>query len=255
MNNKIVVGLQMYTLRDFCRTPDDVAKTLDRVRETGYRVIQASGMVKMEAESLKKLLTERGLTVCSTHTSYQEIIKETERVIAEHQILGCQAIMCPGLPGELHNDSGYRQVAACFSQILPRIQKAGLRLGYHNHAVELERYRGKTGLEILLENCPQLEAEIDTYWIQYGGGDPAFWIEKYAARVSEVHVKDMGIIKGKQVMPPIGTGNLNWKRILQACKKASVDYCLVEMDTTTVEPFEAIRISLENLVASGLKVM
>ncbi|MCM8769126.1 MAG: sugar phosphate isomerase/epimerase, partial [Candidatus Omnitrophica bacterium] len=211
-----------------------------------------SGMAKMEAEELKKLLDERGLFACSTHVSYQEIVTELDRVIATHKILGCEAIMCPGLPGELHNAEGYRKVAKEFSQILPRIREAGLILGYHNHGIELERYEEKTGLEILLENCPGLEAEIDTYWIQYGGGDPATWIEKYAGRVSEVHVKDMGISKNKQVMPPIGTGNLNWSRIIQACREAGVRYCLVEMDTPTVDPFQAIKISLDHLKSWGL---
>jgi len=242
----------MYTLRDFCRTEEDIARTLDRVKDIGYRVIQASGMARIEASRLKELLEQRSLSVCSTHTGYSDIVNETDRVIAEHRLLGCEAIMCPGLPGELHNAEGYQKVARDFARVLPKVKDAGLRLGYHNHAIELERYQGKTGLEILLENCPGLEAEIDTYWIQHGGGDPAAWIEKYAGRVSEVHVKDMGIIKNKQVMPPIGTGNLNWSRIIQACQKAGVHFCLVEMDTPTVEPFEAIRISLENLKSWGL---
>jgi sugar phosphate isomerase/epimerase len=70
--------------------------------------------------------------------------------------------------------------------------------------------------------------------------------------VSQVHFKDMGIVKNQQVMPPIGAGNLNWKRIVQACQKAGTRYCLVEMDTPTIDAFEALRISFENMKTWGL---
>lgn len=249
---KMIIGAQMYTLRDYCKTPADVARTLEKVRKMGYRVIQISAMAKMDPKELKKLLDDNGLSACSTHVGYPEIVKETNRIVEEHKILGCEAAICPGLPMELHNEDGYLKVSRNFQKVLARFQEAGLALAYHNHAIEFQRYGGKTGLEILLDNCPALEAEIDTYWVQHGGGDPAFWIEKYTGRVSQTHFKDMGIIKNQQVMPPIGNGNLNWKRLVQACQKAGTRYCLVEMDTPTIDAFETLRISFENMKAWGL---
>lgn len=249
---KLIIGIQMYTLRDFCKTVEDISATFKKISKIGYRTIQASGMVSVEPKELKKILDDNGLYACSTHTGYEQIVNEIDRIIEEHKILGCEAIMCPGLPGELHNKQGYLKVAKDFEKVLPKIKKNGFILGYHNHAIEFERYDGKTGIEILLENCHGLEAEIDTYWVQYGGGDPAFWIEKYSGIVSEIHFKDMGIEKNKQVMPPIATGNLNWERIISSCKKAKVKYCLVEMDNPTIDPFEAVRISFENMRRWGL---
>ena len=106
-----------------------------------------------------------------------------------------------------------------------------------------------------MENCSGLDSEIDTYWVQYGGGDPSYWIEKFTGRITEIHFKDMGIIDNKQVMPPIGEGNLNWKEIVDACRKADVKYCLVEMDTSTIDPFEALKISLENMKSWGIETI
>ncbi|MCD6408491.1 sugar phosphate isomerase/epimerase [bacterium] len=241
-------GVQMYTLREFCKTPKDTSETMKKVKEIGFNIIQASGITEpKDPKELKKIADENGLTICSTHTSYQRIIEETEKVIEEHKILGCEAIICPGLPKELHNKEGYLKVAKDFEKVLPKIKENGLILGYHNHGIEFERYDGKTGLEILIENCEGLEAEIDTYWVQFGGGDPSFWIERFSGRVSETHFKDMGIIDNQQVMPPIGEGNLNWKRIVESCKKAGVRYCLIEMDRSTIDPFESLKISLENM--------
>ena len=248
------VGVQLYTLRDFTKTAKETAETLKKVKEMGYNIVQVSAVGEpKDAKELRKLLDDNGLIAVSTHTGYEAIVKETEKVIEEHKILGCEAIICPGLPMELHNKEGYIKVGKDFSKVIGKIKESGLILAYHNHGIEFERYEGKMGLEILMENCPELEAEIDTYWVQYGGGDPAYWIERFKDRVSEVHFKDMGIIRNRQVMPPIGEGNLNWERIIEACKQANVKYCLVEMDAPTIEPFEALRISLINLKKFGLE--
>ncbi|HOK56458.1 MAG TPA: sugar phosphate isomerase/epimerase [bacterium] len=247
-------GVQLYTLRDYCKSVEDTVNTLKKIREMGYKYVQISAVSEpKDVRELKKILDDTELVAVSTHTGYERIIKETEKVIEEHKILGCEGIMCPGLPGELHNKDGYLKVADEFNKIIEKIKKNGLILGYHNHGIEFERYNGKTGLEILLDNCPELEGEIDTYWVTYGGGDPAYWIERYNGRVSQVHFKDMGIIKNQQVMPPIGSGNLNWERIIKSCKKSKVKFCLVEMDRPTCDPFEALKISLENLISFGVK--
>jgi len=250
---KIVVGIQMYTLREFCKTKEDAIKSLEKVSKIGYRVVQISGMVRIDPKELRKILDDNGLKACSSHIGYNEVVNETDRVIEEHNILGCESMVCPGLPGEYHCKDGYKKVAKTFSKIIPKIKKNKLTLGYHNHSGEFKRYGDKVGLEILFENCPELEAEIDTYWVQHGGGDPAQWIEKYPKRINGIHVKDMGIIDHKQVMPPIGEGNLNWERIIKACHKSGVKYGLVEMDETTIDPFEAVKISFKNLLNLGMK--
>ncbi len=248
------IGAQLYTVRDFTKTVKDTEETLKKIKGMGYNYVQISAVSEpKDVKELKKILDDTGLKAVSTHTGYERIISETEKVIEEHKILGCEAIFCPGLPIELHNKDGYLTVADEFNRIIEKIKENGLILGYHNHGIEFERYDGKTGLEILFENCPLLEAEIDTYWVQYGGGDPSFWIEKFKNRVSQIHFKDMGIIKNTQVMPPICEGNLNWERIIKACKKSKVKYALVEMDRPTIDAFEALKRSLENLKNFGIK--
>jgi len=251
---KLIAGVQLYTLRDFCKSVSDTADTFKKVKEMGYNVVQISGVSEpKDVKEMKKILDDNGLIACSTHTGYERIVNETEKVIEEHKILGCEAIICPGLPKELHNKDGYLKVGKDFEKVLPKIKESGLILGYHNHGIEFEKYDGKIGLQWLIENCEGLEAEIDTYWVQFGGGDPSFWIEYFSGRVSETHFKDMGIIKNQQVMPPIGEGNLNWERIVECCKKAGVKYCLVEMDKCTIDPFEGLKISLENMKKWGIE--
>lgn len=252
--NKPIVGLQLYTLREYCKSPKDTARTLEKVSRIGYRVVQLSGIGPIDTRELKNILDSNGLYACSTHTAYEKLLGELDEVIEEHQILGAEAIICPGLPSKLHNREGYLKATEELKKVIEKVKKNGFTLGYHNHAIELERYREKTGLEILLDGCPSLEGEIDTYWIQHGGGDPAFWIEKYSGRVSEVHFKDMGMKQNEQIMVPVGEGNLNWPHILNSCEKAKVKYCLVEQDTCQIDPFDSVRISFENMKGWGLQI-
>jgi len=43
------------------------------------------------------------------------------------------------------------------------------------------------------------------------------------------------------------------QRIVESCKKAGVKYCLVEMDRCTIDPFEGLKISLENMKKWGIE--
>ena len=70
---------------------------------------------------------------------------------------------------------------------------AGLTFNYHNHSFELERFDGRTGLQILAEESdPEVFSfEVDTYWIQHGGGNPVSCLRWLKDRMHIVHLKDL----------------------------------------------------------------
>ena len=247
MENKIAA--QLYTLRDFTKTPEDIANTLKKVREIGYEAVQLSALGPIDVRELKKILDGEGLTACATHTDYFRIRDEMQSVIEEHKILECKFVIVPSLPDEYRKDiEGYKRFAREVSQVVEKLKKEGLISGYHNHSFELEKFDGKTALEILFEESSEVfTSEIDTYWIQHGGGDPAEWIRRMKGRIPLVHFKDMGMLDGNQVMAEVGEGNLNWKAILGACKSSGVLWYIVEQDICQRDPFESLAISINNL--------
>ncbi len=119
----------------------------------------------------------------------------------------------------------------------------------------------RTGLEIIYgESDPRyLKAEIDTYWVQHGGGDPIDWIKRMKNRMPVIHLKDMVMAEGenpwvgKQLMAEVGEGNLNWPAILNACQEANVEWYAVEQDICQRDPFESLAISYRNLQRIGLR--
>jgi sugar phosphate isomerase/epimerase len=126
---------------------------------------------------------------------------------------------------------------------------------YHNHSFELVCFGERTGLDIIYQESDPcyLQAEIDTYWIQHGGGDPAAWVKRMKGRMPVVHLKDMVIAAGEQTMAKVGEGNLNWSAILQACREAEVEWYAIEQDVCQRDPFESLRISYENLKTMGVE--
>lgn len=249
-----VIAAQMYTLREFTRTPADIAATLKKVREIGYEAVQLSALGPIDKTELKYILDNEGLTVCATHVGFEYLRDQTEAAVEEHHLLGCRYVAIGGLPGEYRNAEGYFRFAREASEVGRKLAAHGLTFAYHNHSFELEKFGGRTALAILYEESDPtfFAAEIDTYWIQHGGGDPAAWIRKVAGRSPLVHLKDMGVVDGKQVMTEVGEGNLNWPAILEACREAEVVWYIVEQDTCQRSPFESLRISLENLRKMGL---
>lgn len=252
-----VIGAQLYTLREFLKTPEDVAKTLKRVREIGYQAVQVSGMGPIDPLELKKIADAEGLEICATHIGFARLRDEVESVIEDHKLWGCKYVGLGAMPNEYRTSKeGYLQFAKEASVIARKLADAGLSFIYHNHAFEFVKFEGKTGLEILYSESDKevFNAEIDTFWVQKGGADPADWIRKVKGRMDVVHFKDMVInSQGEQIMAEVGEGNLNWPAIIQACKEIGVKWHVVEQDVCQRDPFESLAISLKNLHAMGLK--
>ena len=252
--HKSKLAVTLFTCRDFTQTPADIARTLKKVKEIGYNYVQLSALGPIDPKELKTMLDGEGLGVCATHVPYERLQDELGTVIKEHQLWGCKNVAIGGLPEEYCNFKGYAKFAREGSHIGKKLAEANLTFSYHNHYWELEKQEGRRGLEILFEDSDPdvFFSEIDTYWIQYAGGDPAFWIRKMKGREPLVHFKDLGIRKGKPAMFEIGEGNLNWPAILQACREAGVHWYIVEQDWCPGDPFESIAISFRNLKAMGL---
>ena len=237
------VALQLYTLRDFCTTVPDFTVTIQKVRDIGYRAVQLSG-VKVPHIEAKKVLDEAGVVICATHEPGQEILEQPEAVCARLHEIGVKHTAYP-YPGgiDFKNEEAVRTLVKKLDAAGAVFAKQGLTLSYHNHAIEFTRFGASTVLDFIYRetNPGHLKAELDTYWIQFGGGDPVAWIEKLSGRVPILHLKDYGFSKDNQpYFAEIGNGNLDWPRILAASAQAGVEWLVVEQDTCPGDPFVSI---------------
>ena len=108
-------------------------------------------------------------------------------------------------------------------------------------------------MDLIYEYAPHLKAEIDTYWVQLGGCDPAEWVAKYPGRQELFHLKDFLPLPFSNTMCPVGKGNLNWNKILAAAEQSAVQYFIVEQDHCTKDPFEWIKESFDYLTENFVR--
>ena len=250
------LAAQLYTLREFTKTPADIATTMKRVKQMGYDAVQGSGMGKIDPKELAAILKGEGLTCCATHVPLDRMKAETAAVIDEHKLWGCKYTAVGGFFPKQPTAADWHGFARDYSEVARKFEGSGVEIGYHNHSHELARFDGgKTALQILLDELDKsIWWEIDTYWIAHGGADPIQWIRKVSGRMPCVHLKDMAITpERQQLMAEVGEGNLNWDGILEACREIGVEWYIVEQDTCQRDPFESLKISLENLRAMGVR--
>ena len=255
------VAAQLYTVREFMRTPAEFAASMRKIRAIGYRAVQVSAIGDIADAEVKRIADDNGLAICATHSAWDDLLSNLDAVIAQHQRWDCRHVALGSMPQEYRrSEAGFRRFAEVANGIGERLADAGLTFSYHNHSFEFVKFGGRTGLALLYEETDPryLQAELDTYWIQHGGADPAAWIERLAGRQPIVHLKDMALQTGEsdwrpqQVFAEVGAGNLNWERILAACQRAGVEWYAVEQDICPGDPFESLAISYKNLRALGL---
>jgi sugar phosphate isomerase/epimerase len=243
------IAAQLYTVRDFCKTAEDLKKTLQTIKQQGYSAVQLSGIGPIPPEIVKEITEKIGLRICATHISYERLTTDLEAVIQEHLSWNCKYVGIGSLPeSNRTSKEGYIAFAKQFSEISNKLARAGLQFIYHNHRFEFTQYDGVTGMDLLLQaSNSSFGFELDMYWVQAGGANPLDWVNKVKGRMQVIHFKDMAIVDDKQVFAEIGEGNLNWPAILQACRETGVEWYVVEQDTCLRDPFESLEMSFNYL--------
>lgn len=247
------IAAQLYTCRDLIKTPAGLASTLRRLRDIGYTAVQDSSTDSIPDDELRLILDGEGFTCCATHEPGGQIRKQPEAVIARLKKLGCAltAYPYPDEPGVLTDISLLTRLIEDLDRAAQILAAEGITLAYHNHAIEFVQIDGVTALDRIYAGAPHLQGEPDTYWIQYGGGDPVAWCRKLAGRLPILHLKDYAFTaENKPAFAEIGSGTLDFKSIIAAAEESGCTWFVVEQDTTPGDPVDSLKKSFDYLTAN-----
>jgi len=260
-------GIQLYSVRD--AMSDDPVKTMEEVAKIGYKNLELAGYTDgkfygMTPTEFKDATTNMGFALISAHQG-TVTMDNADAMIADVKAAGIKYFVIPVPPmgmftvnpetRKMGMKGGVEKLAEILTTLGKKCNEAGIQLLYHNHDFELiPDENGVVVLDYLLENTDPkyVNFELDLYWTVKAGADPIAYFEKYPGRFKLWHVKDMDA-QGR--FAPVGTGSIDFAKILANKEVSGMEYYFVEQDMTFdgMKPLEAIKISHDNIKKIGFE--
>ena len=253
------LSFQSYGVRELLG--EDFSGTMKKLHDIGYGGIEMCSpqgyekagfapLIKYSASELKKIIEDSGLFCKSSHFQNPEVKAEGLPATIEFAHgLGLTDVVCSAawLPEDASLDD-WKKFADEMNQAGEEIQKAGLKLGYHNHSIGPE-VEGRQLYDILMELFDPKMVEMQFQVASVSEGfDVVEYIAKYPGRYFALHMHDWDPDTKKIV--PIGKGIVDWKKLLTTAKDGGLaNYgMIVEIETDkTGDPFQGLVDSINYL--------
>ncbi|MTI18043.1 sugar phosphate isomerase/epimerase [Rhodobacteraceae bacterium RKSG542] len=220
-------SLQLYSARNF----QPWSKVISDLAAMGYTQVEGFGANYEDPTATKALLDANGLTMPSGHFGINDLEGNLDECLKIAATLGIKNIYAPYLDATERptDEKGWVAFAKRLAAVGEKVTVAGFNFGWHNHDFEFQsEFGGRTPMEIILTEAPEIDWEADIAWIVRGGHDPMEWIQNYGKRITAVHVKDIapqGECADEDGWADVGHGVVAWGQILAAleeCSRASI---------------------------------
>jgi sugar phosphate isomerase/epimerase len=240
-------GIQLWTVRE--DMGKDAKGTLSQLASYGYKQIESCELGKgmfwgMTNTEFKKYMDDLGMAIVSSHC---DINKDFEKKAADAAAIGMKYLICP-YKGPQKDIDAFKKFADEFNQKGEICKKNGIRFAYHNHDYSFVTMNGEMGQDVMMKNTDAglVDFELDMYWVATAGQDIETWLKKYPNRFKLCHIKDRkkdAAAAEKDVSCVIGTGAIDYGKILKTARKNGMEYFIVEQEkyegTTPMKSSEA----------------
>jgi sugar phosphate isomerase/epimerase len=261
-------GMTLYTVRNNMKSNAD--STLQAIADIGYKNIEAaSGYTDgkyfgMAPADFKAKLTGLGFNPLSAHQN-EITFDNVDQIIADVKAAGFQYLVIPVPPmghfrfnaetRSMYMSDSVEFVTEVLNMVGKKCTEAGIKMLYHNHDFEFKpNANGITPMDYFLEHTDpaHVNIQLDLYWITKAGADPIAYFQKYPGRFKIWHIKDMDS-QGR--FAPVGTGTIDFKKILAQKELAGMEYFIAEQDMTFdgITPMQSVTISFKGMQDIGFK--
>ncbi|MGB6688894.1 MAG: sugar phosphate isomerase/epimerase [Terracidiphilus sp.] len=254
-------GVQLYVVRALLAK--DFDGTLAKVAAIGIKEVEFAGFYGRTAKQIRASLSNAGLRASGAHCLLASMSDDEVRrtidfcheVGMPYMIAAVPSIRPAAASPATGSGSGkaasgnpfdhidledWRWSAERFNAIGARVRDAGMRFAYHNHNIEAQKYGDIVAFDEMLRltDPAVVGIEFDTGNFIAGGGDPYPYLEKYRHRFELAHVKEWvtpfapTFTNNFPKYAPFGQGTTDWKKLLDALKKAGVREIFIEQDGT-----------------------
>lgn len=240
MSNNIEIGVQLYTLRKLCKTPQGVRQVIEKCAALGAKNVQLSSICDMPAADLRKIADDNGIVICGTHSPFDRFVNDIDRLAEEHLTLGAEIAGLGMMPQKFtRSEDSLKEFIELANGFCDKLKPYGLKFGYHNHFMEFKKIGDKTKLDLMIEQCPDMQFILDTYWVKFSGFEPLDYIGKLSGRLDLLHLKDYKKSLFFKKIEDVGSGTLDFGAILASADKAGTKWAVIEHDFTR-NPYQTV---------------
>ncbi|RJS89688.1 sugar phosphate isomerase/epimerase [Candidatus Bathyarchaeota archaeon] len=246
---KIPVALQLYSVREDCSR--DLYGTLEAVANMGYDGVEFAGYYGRTAEELREILDDLGLKVAGSHVGINTLMgDELEKTISFNKTLGNKYLIVPALPEKMRETkNAWIETARLMNKISEKVKPHGMRVGYHNHAVEFTPIDGEIPWHIFFREAePDIIMQLDTGNAMRGNltaDEVIDIIKKYPRRAVTVHLKEFSATNENALL---GEGDMKWEEFFKVCESVGgTEWYIIEQESYAYPPLECVKRCLENL--------
>ena len=241
------IALQLYTLREAAGA--DYEGTIRKVADIGYVGVEPAGFPGTTVEAGKKLFDELGLEVCSAHLPLPIGDKKNES-LETAAALGITRVVAGQRRDQFGSADQIKASCDRFNEAASNCAENGMTFGIHNHWWEFLEIEGELVYKQMLTHlASEIFFQVDAYWVQTAGPDPAGVIAELGSRAPLIHVKD-GPCTREADMQALGEGITDFKSLVDAGRD-HVDWWIVELDRCATDMTEAVEKSYAFLVDGG----
>lgn len=254
------IALQTFTVRRYLQSPEAIEKGFARIAAMGIKAIELAYVPLKPTfiDAVDAARKRHGIEVGSSQITFAILSEQREQILQFLRQLDCKVTAVSVLPWRAI--VGGRDQLLRFAHELDTLgdwyRERGVQLCYHHHDFEFRRYGEQIGLDLILGNTAPENVclELDTYWVQRGGGSPEGLLDTLGDRVKVVHLRDYRLRRKWFELRPIdaelGQGNLNLAGIIKTCCANDVRYLAIEQATR--HPYESVDRSVKHLHSLGL---
>jgi len=186
----MLMSIQLFSAFKFKNYP----KLISELGAMGYDAVEGFFDLFEDTKTIRSALDKANMSMPTIHMPLEMLENGLATALKISREFGVNTLYAPWLePSDRPtNSAGWSDLAKRLETVGKQVTDHGFGFGWHNHDFEFIRLEdGRTGMEILLEQAPELEWEPDLAWVFRGGADPLPWIEKYGKRITAAHFKDV----------------------------------------------------------------
>ena len=225
-----------FSFQLYCaRKSPPVDAHLRTLADIGFDAVEPYGdAYAADPKGFRAKCNSLGLTVPTCHIPFDDLDKTRDKTIETAKVLGLETLIIPavGRDQRTNDVAGWKALGGRLAAHADALNKAGLKLAWHNHAFEYVTLPdGSRPIEHLLAPANVLW-EADLGWIVRAGADPATELARFPGKVTALHVKALAPagVTVDDGWTDIGSGTIDWRKLWPSVEKSGSDLLVFEHD-------------------------